>query len=80
LTLRQATSLAQNCAVGVEPRLTRRAREVAELVALGLTNRDIAARLFISERTVEWHVEQLMNKLGFNTRAKIAGWMAPSTH
>jgi len=61
-----------------EPRLTRRALEVAELIAAGLTNRDIATRLFLSDRTVEWHVEQIMNKLGFRSRSQIAAWVARS--
>jgi len=56
--------------------LTRREREVAELVAQGLTNREIGARLFISERTAESHVEQIRGKLGFHTRAQIAAWVA----
>lgn len=55
--------------------LSRRETEVAELVAKGLTNREIATKLFISERTVESHVEQIRNKLGFNSRTQIAGWM-----
>lgn len=55
--------------------LTRREREVAELVARGLTNREIATRLFISERTAESHVEQIRGKLGFHTRAQIAAWV-----
>jgi len=58
------------------PKLTRREREVAHLVAQGLTNREIAARLFISERTAESHVEQLRGKLGFRSRSQIAAWMA----
>src|SRR5689334_8536915 len=58
--------------------LTRRAREVAEQVALGLTNREIATRLKVSLRTVEWHVEQIMNKLGFTSRSQIAAWVGRS--
>src|SRR5690349_17406198 len=57
-------------------RLTRREDEVARLVAEGLTNREIADRLFISERTAEHHVEQVRNKLGFRSRTQIAGWVA----
>ncbi len=57
------------------PAFTRREREVAELVAQGLTNREIAAKLFISERTAESHLEQIRGKLGFHTRAQIAAWM-----
>ena len=50
--------------------------DVARLVADGLTNKQIGTRLFISERTVESHVRTIMNKLGFTSRAQIAGWMA----
>jgi len=64
--------------VGAEPRLTRRAKEVAELVSLGLTNREIAKRLFLSDRTVEWHIEQILNKLGFSSRSQIAAWVVRS--
>jgi DNA-binding NarL/FixJ family response regulator len=50
--------------------------EVARLVAGGLTNRQIGARLFISERTVDSQVRSIMNKLGVSTRAQIAAWTA----
>jgi DNA-binding NarL/FixJ family response regulator len=56
--------------------LGKREEEVARLVAEGLSNKQIGARLFISERTVESHVRGILNKLGFNSRAQIAGWMA----
>src|SRR5207302_9965301 len=56
--------------------LTRREREVAGLLAHGLTNREIAAQLFIAERTAEHHVEQIRNKLGFHTRSQVAVWAA----
>jgi predicted ATPase/DNA-binding NarL/FixJ family response regulator len=56
--------------------LTRREREVAALVAQGLSNSQIAAELVISIRTVETHVEHIMDKLGFRTRAQIAAWSA----
>lgn len=54
--------------------LTAREREVAALIAHGLTNRDVAAQLRISERTAISHVEHIMNKLGLHTRAQIAAW------
>jgi predicted ATPase/DNA-binding CsgD family transcriptional regulator len=56
--------------------LTRREREIAELVAEGLTNREIAARLIISQRTAEGHVERVLAKFGFTSRAQIATWFA----
>jgi non-specific serine/threonine protein kinase len=63
-------------AAGPGPRrtLTRREREVAVLVAGGLTNRDIAAELFLSVRTVEVHVDHIFSKLGFHTRTQLAAW------
>jgi DNA-binding NarL/FixJ family response regulator len=58
--------------------LSPRGAEVAHLIAEGLTNREIGARLFISERTVESHVRTVLNTLGFTSRAQIAGWIAAS--
>ena len=52
---------------------------MAALVAQGLTNREIASRLFISERTAESHVEQIRGKLGFRSRNQITAWMATQT-
>jgi DNA-binding CsgD family transcriptional regulator len=56
--------------------LGQRETEVARLVAEGLSNKEIGARLFISERTVDSHVRNILNKLGFGSRAQIAGWVA----
>jgi DNA-binding NarL/FixJ family response regulator len=56
--------------------LSRRELEVATLVAEGLTNKEIARRLFRAERTVDNHVQHIFNKLGFNSRAQIAAWAA----
>ena len=53
-----------------------READVARLVAEGLTNKQIGARLFISERTVDSHVRSILNKLGFSSRAQIAAWLA----
>src|SRR5207244_1796051 len=50
--------------------LGNREAEVAQLVAEGLSNKDIGARLFISERTVDSHIRSILNKLGFNSRAQ----------
>ncbi|WP_344679621.1 ATP-binding protein [Saccharopolyspora taberi] len=56
--------------------LTRRESEVAKLVAEGLTNRDIADELVIALRTVDTHVQHILTKLDFKTRAQIAAWIA----
>jgi predicted ATPase/DNA-binding CsgD family transcriptional regulator len=55
--------------------LTPREEEIAELVAQGLTNREIARRLVISPRTADGHVERILVKLGFTRRAQIAAWV-----
>lgn len=54
--------------------LTRRELEIAVLVRQGLRNRDIAGRLFISERTVDGHLEHIREKLGLHSRTEIAVW------
>jgi DNA-binding CsgD family transcriptional regulator len=55
--------------------LTRREREIADLVADGMSNKEIASTLVISFRTVEGHVEHILTKLGFTSRAQIAAWV-----
>jgi predicted ATPase/DNA-binding CsgD family transcriptional regulator/Tfp pilus assembly protein PilF len=57
-------------------RLTAREQEVALLVGRGLTNRQIAQELSISERTVENHIGKILKKQGFSSRARIAAWVA----
>jgi non-specific serine/threonine protein kinase len=54
--------------------LTAREREVAVLLATGLTNKEIARALVIAERTVNIHVTNILGKLGFRSRAQVAGW------
>ncbi|RZK95654.1 MAG: LuxR family transcriptional regulator, partial [Rhodococcus sp. (in: high G+C Gram-positive bacteria)] len=58
------------------PRLTKRERQVADLIAEGLTNQSIADRLVISPRTAQGHVEHILAKLGFTSRTQVAAWVA----
>jgi pimeloyl-ACP methyl ester carboxylesterase/DNA-binding CsgD family transcriptional regulator len=58
--------------------LTRRQTEVAALVADGLTNRQIAERLHITERSAESHLERIRLRLGFSSRAQVAAWFVAS--
>jgi DNA-binding NarL/FixJ family response regulator len=56
--------------------LSPREVEVAQLVARGLTNKQIGETLFVSERTAENHVQHILVKLGFSNRSQIAAWLA----
>ncbi len=79
-TLAQAVSLAEALIVGLQARsspaggLSRRERQVASLVAGGLTNKQIAAELVVSAATVRSHVEHILTKLALRSRAQIAAW------
>ena len=59
---------------GTRRTLTKRELEVATLVARGLTNRGIAAQLYLSVRTVDTHVDHVLTKLGFSSRTQLAAW------
>ena len=71
-------TIAQEHLTSAEPTgdLTPREREVAVLVARGLTNRQISTELSISERTAGNHVAKILKKLGLNSRAQIASWVS----
>jgi non-specific serine/threonine protein kinase len=56
--------------------LTPRQLEIAQLIADDLSNRQIADRLFLSERTVETHITNMLNKLGLNSRVQLSRWLA----
>ena len=58
--------------------LTPRELQVARLIAGGRSNKEIAAELVISQRTAEGHVERILTKLGFTSRAQVAAWVAAS--
>lgn len=59
-----------------DEQLTRRERDVARLVAAGYSNKRIAAELVISIRTAESHVDHILTKLGFESRAQVAAWVS----
>ena len=71
------TPPAASAGTGVGP-LTGREWEVAGRVTEGLSNREIGKALGISERTVDAHVQHILNKLGFNSRTQVAAWVAVS--
>ena len=83
LSLEQATDEALSVleAPSVEPsagahrgRLSEREIEVVLLIVEGLTNRRIAERLVVAERTVHAHVRNILDKLGLQSRAQVAAW------
>lgn len=59
---------------GSQELLTRREKDVLRLVALGLSNADIAKRLFISRKTASHHVSRVLTKLGMKNRTQLAGF------
>jgi DNA-binding NarL/FixJ family response regulator len=74
---RQAPASASSAkAAGSAGGLSKRELEVARLVASGMTSRAIAERLFLSERTIESHLEHILTKLDFSSRAQVARWFA----
>jgi len=58
------------------PRLSAREREVARAVAEGATNREVAARMYLSDKTIERHLSSVYRKLGIRSRTQLARWFA----
>jgi DNA-binding CsgD family transcriptional regulator len=75
LESRSATRTDTTLPESLEP-LTEREREVATLLAKGMSNREIAATLVISESTAEVHVKHILSKLGLRSRSQVAAWAA----
>jgi predicted ATPase/DNA-binding CsgD family transcriptional regulator len=73
---KQATKPPRAVKAASDTELTRRQLEIARLIADDLTNRQIADRLFLSERTVETHITNMLNKLGLNSRVQLSRWIA----
>ena len=69
-----APGVAASSVEAAEARLTSREREVAALIARGLSNRQIAETLVVAQRTATNHVEHILNKLGFHSRTQVAAW------
>jgi predicted ATPase/DNA-binding SARP family transcriptional activator/DNA-binding CsgD family transcriptional regulator len=83
LSFEEETTLSTDFTPKVHPlaaeasgKLTRREKEIAELIARGLTNRQIAAGLVISEHTVATHVARILKKLRLRSRAQMGYWLA----
>jgi DNA-binding NarL/FixJ family response regulator len=72
--LEAVSLLREEAPVDTETALSDREWEVAMLVARGLSNRQIAAELVVSERTVDTHVSHILRKLQLVSRAQIAAW------
>ncbi|MBV8219107.1 MAG: helix-turn-helix transcriptional regulator [Solirubrobacterales bacterium] len=72
----RATGAAGGAGAAGAAALSPREREVATLVASGMRNRDVAAALFVSEKTVESHLARIYDKLGVRSRAALATIMA----
>ena len=71
----QPAAAAEPIRSGASIELSKREREVAQLVARGMSNKEIAERLYLSERTVDNHVHHILDKLGFDSRVQVATWL-----
>ena len=72
-----AKETAPDCPPRQQEVLTARENEITELIAAGLTNRQIAERLFIAQRTVDTHVGHILAKLGCSNRSQVAALTGP---
>ncbi|MCQ4119691.1 LuxR C-terminal-related transcriptional regulator [Rhodococcus sp. FXJ9.536] len=87
LTIDQAVDLALGTRQEAAPAptaetspLTHREQQIAELLAEGLSNRQIADALVISRRTVDGHAEHILDKLAVSSRTQVAAWVAARAH
>ncbi|MGN9841089.1 ATP-binding protein [Nonomuraea sp. H19] len=73
--MEDAPSRGESGKAGRPSPLTRRETEIAQLIARGMSNKEIAATLVIAQRTAEGHTEHILRKLGFSSRVQVAGWV-----
>lgn len=78
--MEEAPSPGRSSEAGQGSPLTPRETEIAQLIARGMSSKEIAATLVIAQRTAESHTEHILRKLGFHCRAQIAGWVAQRAH
>ncbi len=64
----------------IEKKLSNREAEVAELVSQGLSNKEVANRLFVTEKTVKFHLTNIYKKMEVKSRAQLIVWCMPHTH
>ena len=62
-----------------DPTLTAQERQIARLARDGLSNPEIGARLFLSPRTIEWHLHNVFNKLDIHSRRELISALPSST-
>ncbi|MGC9538271.1 ATP-binding protein [Streptomyces sp. UG1] len=80
LALTASADAGRSAAAAPSRPLTPREKEVAALVAEGMSNRQIASALDLSPRTVDRHIEHILAKLGFRSRARVAAWWVANHH
>ncbi|MGP3960675.1 ATP-binding protein [Nonomuraea sp. 3N208] len=73
--MEEAPSRRRSGEAGWRSPLTEREMEIARLIAQGMSNKEIASALVIAQRTAEGHTQHILRKLGFKSRAQIAGWV-----
>ena len=63
----------------IEKKLSNREAEVAELVSKGLSNKEVANQLFVTEKTVKFHLTNIYKKMNVKSRAQLIVWCMPHT-
>src|SRR3954462_6480159 len=61
----------------IQKGLSNREAEVAELVSKGLSNKEVASQLFVTEKTVKFHLTNIYKKMAVKSRAQLIVWCVP---